>query len=442
MQRDPLFFFLAACVLHGLFALTVATPVDWDPAYYRQVALNLVEGRGAVTQSLLFYGYQPQALPFPADLHWMPLPSRVLVPGLALWEHGDQLVTVLLAATWAPLAWALGRDLGSDGRVAGALALFGGGYLRFLSTPDSMALYGALGGLALLAIARQRWLVLALALGLAALTRGDGLLLAPCLALPLLARRRAWAVPLALVGPVVALAWMVRCESVGGLGWGPSRSLVFQTLDYGDFVLGLDAAPTPPERVAFAGRELLKALRVGLVASAFLLPWPAIWALWRRRRSWTEGLALYAVLMPTAALLLAPGVASSGSVFRSGAALFVGLCALSAVGFEALCRWRDYPRALPVLAFALSSLALGLANAHLAPSQPWTCPPGEAPIFASRPLLCERPALLLAKGMHPRQVRALAERYGASEAWLTPDAGMAWSADREATIELGELLPD
>ena len=432
--------FFAACLLHGLFALTVVTPVDWDPAYYRQVALNVVEGRGAVTQSLLFYGYQPESLPFPADLHWMPLPSRVLVPGLALWTHGDQLVTVLLAAGWAPLAWALGRDLGTDGRMAGALAVFAGGYLRFTSTPDSIALYGVLGGLALLGIARERWLVAALALGLAALTRGDGLLLAPCLALPLLARRRAWAVPLALLGPAVGLAWMARCEAVAEVGWAPSRALVFQTLDYTDFVLGLEGHPSLAERAAFAGRELLKALRVGLVATAMLLPWPALWALRRCRRPWTEGLVLYGLLMPLTALILAPGVAASGSVFRSGAALFVGLCALAAVGLEALCRSRAYPRWLPALAFALASLGLGAANAHLAPSEPWTCPEGAEPVFASRPLLCSRPALLLPRGMEPEQVRALAERYGVEQAWLTPMAGMAWTKDREALIPLDELL--
>ena len=440
VQRTPLFFFLAAAMLHGLFALTIPSPVDWDPAYYRQVALNIAQGRGAVTQSLLFFGYLPQALPFPADLHWMPLPSRVLVPGLALWEHGDQLITVLLAATWAPLAWALSRRLGQDGMLAGALALLGGGYLRFLSTPDSIALYGALGGAVALALAHRRYLLAAAALAAAALTRGDGLLLAPCLALPLILKRKPVGVLLALVGPTVALAWMARCHSVGDPAWASSRELVLQTLSYPDFVLGLPGTPSFRARLVFLVGEIPALLRVGLIGGAFLLPWPALWALRRHRPPWALGLALYAVAFPLAALVLAPGVASSGTIFRSGSALVVGTCALAASGFEALCARRSYPRWLPLLAVASVSLALGLANAWLAPSIPWRCPPGDTAIFATRPLSCERPALLLPVNMPPQQVRELAERYEIEGVWLTPSDGLGWGAEEEREVLVEELL--
>ncbi len=440
VQRTPLFFFLAAAMLHGLFALTIPTPVDWDPAYYRQVALNIAEGRGAVTQSLLFFGYLPQALPFPADLHWMPLPSRVLVPGLALWEHGDQLITVLLAATWAPLAWALSRRLGQDGMLAGALALLGGGYLRFLSTPDSIALYGALGGAVALALAHRSYLLAALALAAAALTRGDGLLLAPCLALPLILKRKPVGLLLALVGPAVALGWMARCQSVGEPGWAASRELIAQTLSYPDFVLGLPGAPSFSERLLHLLGELPALLRVGLVGSAFLLPWPALWALRRHRPPWALGLGLYALVFPLALLLLTPGVASSGSIFRSGSALFIGTCVLAASGFETLCARRDYPRWLPVPAVASVSLALGLANAWLVPSNPWRCPEGDTTIFATRPLSCERPALLLPVNMPQQQLRDLAERYAIEHVWLTPSDGLGWGVEEERELLLEELL--
>lgn len=430
--------FAAAVVVHGLLALTVVTPVDWDPAYYRQVALNIARGDGAVTQSLLFYGYIPEALPFAADLHWMPLPSRVLVPGLMVWEHGDQLVTVLLAATWGPLAWSLGRELGGDGLTAGALAVFGGGYARFLSTPDSIALYGCLAGVALVLLARDRLLTAAVVLSAAALTRGDGVLLGPCLAAPLVLRRNPRALML-LVAPLATwAAWTVRCDIVGGVGWSLSRELMASTLHYPDFVLGIAGAPSVGGRALHAVLELPGTAKVALVASAGLLPWPACWALFRAP-AWARGLAIYAVVMPLAALLLAPAVAESGTVFRSGSALFVGGCALAGVGFDRMCTWRGYPRVLPVLAFAVSSLALAGFNTHLVPSVAMDCPEGVSPVFATRPLLCDRPALLLPAGLPPQRIHELSNRFGIEHAWLTPSDGMAWGAETPMLVPVDTL---
>jgi hypothetical protein len=436
--RIPLMLFAAAVVVHGLLALTVVTPVDWDPAYYRQVGLNIARGDGAVTQSLLFYGYIPEALPFAADLHWMPLPSRVLVPGLMLWDHGDQLVTVLLAAAWAPLAWSLGRELGGDGLTAGSLAVFGGGYARFLSTPDSIALYGCLAGLALVLVARKRLLPAALVLSAAALTRGDGVLLGPCLAVPLLLQRKPQAL-LMLVAPLATwAAWTVRCDIVGGVGWSLSRELVASSLSYPDFVLGVAQSPSVGGRAMHALMELPGVAKVILVGSAGLLPWPAVWAL-LRAPSWMRGLAIYAVLMPLAALLLAPAVAESGTVFRSGSALFVGGCALAGVGFDRLCAWRGYPRVLPVLAFGVSSLALAGLNTQLVPSRSLQCPEGSRPVFATRPLLCDRPALLLPSGMPAERVRELSARFGIEQAWLTPSDGLGWGMDPPQLVGIDTL---
>ena len=151
MPRAPLALFLLGLVVHGAWALTVAQPVDWDPAYYRGVAAAIAAGEGAQVGAIWSLAAPPPALPQPADLHWMPGPSRILVPGLLAWPaRGDQAVSVLTAATWGPLAWALAGAVdrrGAAGLAAGALAVAGGAYARFLSTPDSIArLNGTLTG--------------------------------------------------------------------------------------------------------------------------------------------------------------------------------------------------------------------------------------------------------------------------------------------------------
>ncbi len=76
-----------------------------------------------------------------ADLHWMPLPSRLLVPGLWLWPaHGDAVVTVIVAAVRGPLAAVLAGRLGGARSVlwaAGLLGVLGNGYVRFCPPPTA-----------------------------------------------------------------------------------------------------------------------------------------------------------------------------------------------------------------------------------------------------------------------------------------------------------------
>jgi hypothetical protein len=176
----PLGLALLGLLWHGLWATTVPGPLDWDPAYYRDVAQHILAGEGAVSGAAWQAALTAGPLPVPADLHWMPLPSRVLLPGLALWPaRGDQLTTALLAAAWAPLAWALARALGlrpAAAALAGLWAATGLGWVRFLSTPDVFALYGVIGAVGWLAVLRGATGWAAASAVAAALSRGDGFL--------------------------------------------------------------------------------------------------------------------------------------------------------------------------------------------------------------------------------------------------------------------------
>ncbi len=123
--------YLTAVAFHGAWATSVPQPLDWDPAYYRDVARSIAAGLCAQSGALWYRLGPDLDLPMLADLHWMPLPSRLLVPGLWLWPaHGDAVVTVIVAAAWGPLAAVLAGRLGGARSVqwaAGLLGVLGGG---------------------------------------------------------------------------------------------------------------------------------------------------------------------------------------------------------------------------------------------------------------------------------------------------------------------------
>jgi len=432
---------VSAFVWHLGWSATIPVPVDWDAAYYLDVARNIAEGRGAVSRSIWHLSGPELPLPLPADLHWMPLPSRVLVPGVWLaGATGAAVTTALCAALWVPVAAGLAVGAG-EGRagphvvMAGILAGLAGGYVRFLSTPDSVALYGLLGAGALLAASRGKLWSALLACVLAALCRGDGFLLAACVALPFVLDRR-WlaAGVVAASGPVAALLWYLRCLLLAGPSWLESRSRTADALHIHDLVLGRVSDPTVVDRMLGVGTAVQNALSVAIVVGVLVLPLFALVGAWRlRRRAWVLAAVGYAVLMPVVTGFLAPGVAASGTSFRSGAALFPVACALAAERCVALGRLghvkRGYPEwlipaALLVVVGAGAS-AMGLATAAARPVPAFDCPSLKAaggPVLTGRPLeltaRCDVPTVGLFVGEEAEAVRRRAQAHGARTAWL------------------------
>lgn len=432
-MRRNLTLALLGLLVHSLWALTIAVPVDWDPRYYGAVARHIAAGEGAITAAIWNLTYLPEALPFPADIHWMPLPSRVLVPGVWLWPaHGDQATTVLLAALWAPLAASLARrlyDREDLAWAAGLCAIAGGAYARFLSTPDSIALYGLIGGLSWWAMDRERpWTLVLLAFA-AGLCRGDGALLGLCLAAGWRSGRPLLRLALGAAGLAANGLWLLRNLWRFGDAALAARAAATGALDYTAFARGEVLPPSLAERGAALLTGLPGLALLAALIGVFVLPWPALWGAWRaRERPWVRAAALYGLWMPLALLFGAPAVGGSGSVFRSAAALFPAMCVLAVGGLDALgalgAARRGYPRALVLAlgvgAFCLSSAAVGLRNWQLRPQAPDPCPelatlePGMV-VFAADPLAvesrCGRPAVLLPRGLSPERAAALAARY-------------------------------
>jgi len=434
LTRPPVLCFLAALAWHFYWASTVPSPADWDPAYYLEVARHLAAGDGAVTEAVWNLGWLPPSLRHPADLHWMPLPSRVLVPfvGAATddWPAA-QLCSVVLAACWAPLAWAWARRLDAteaEGWVAGLLAATAAGYTRTITTPDSIALYGLLGGALLLAASRRQAVAVPLAMAVA-LTRGDGFLLglAAALAWPALG---GWRVALAGVGATVA--WYARGYLVAGQGWIDLRARVAESLVLQDVIsLPAPSGVTLGARLGVLGEQAGSVLTVGLIAGMVLIPGFA--AITLARRSADRGLwpiVAYAVVFPPVVYLLAPAMAREGTVYRSDAALFVPACALAAVGASRLTR-RYHPAFLPGLLMAGVLAGSVYAGRLYASATSWHLDdcgyleqvPSGLPVMSYDPIgvaaRCGRPGIIMARG---QGLAELADRYGIDWALVAPPA--------------------
>ncbi len=447
----PLLLLVLGLLLHGLWAWSIPVPVDWDPAYYREVAGNIAAGEGAVTHAGLLWGLAELGLPQAADLHWSPVPSRVLVPGLWLWPaHGDQLTTVILAALWGPLAWVLSRTLRPDqpraALWAGLMAASGLGAARFLSTPDSIAIAGVLGGCIFLALLKERWVLSALLLAIFALCRGEGFLLSGILALVLLFHRK-WgpALLVGCAGPAAWGLWQLRSWHFGGQAWLTLRQQVAVQLDYGAWVRGEPGVALVGERALFVLEALPGAAFAVLLASAiFLIPLallrergqvPAVQSLWL-------GLAL----LPIAVLVLAPAVAASGSVFRSLAVFLPMLAALAGQGLERAASWgaerRGYPKsfvvALALVGVACISVGVGWGTLQAKPSKPVICPEGPGPYLASDPLSlsdrCGVEAHLLPQGVNPEELRIYLDKYPVGGAWLRSGDGLGLNQEQGAAL--------
>jgi hypothetical protein len=424
---------------------------DWDPAYYRHIALRLLDGH-TTTNVVWSYASPPATLEHPIDLHWMPLPSRILLPFLWLWPRfGDHALSMSLGAAWGPMAFTLARWMGADARerwLAGLFGAFGFAWIWQSAWPDAIALSGALGGWLALSLHRGRTIQAALAAAAFALTRGDGFLLAPLLLLSWPDRRGALA---AGAGLAAWASWSARCALVGGPGWSTARSLAANALDRDAFVLGRHAPLGWTERA----QHLLSA-ELGPIAlfMVFVLPLPALLALLpRAREPWLRGLLAYWLLMPPLVHFLVPGLVEGGTAVRSGASLVVLASAGFALGLGAVGRWSSrvrgyHPAFLPTLGLVgwvlFSWVTVPLRSLAAGPL-PAACDvglPNDVPAFSAEPLLtmgrCGRPGALLHKGMSRAELDAAATRYDLRWAIAAPESTSA-AFDRD---ELRAFLVD
>ncbi|MFO1538989.1 MAG: glycosyltransferase family 39 protein, partial [Chloroflexota bacterium] len=404
----PLVLFLVALGIRLATFLAFPEPAYPDALYYANVARNVAAGSGLSVDYIWSFvevgGVLPATgtLPIPANAHWMPLAVLIQVPFLVLLGPGplaSGLPFWLLAAAAAPLTWAIARDAGL-GRLqaacAGLLAAAPGLVLPYLAQPDNFAPYMLLGALALwlcgraLRGDRRAFLAGSAVVGLAFLSRNDGVLLAVPFLVVFLAGRRGhagarrigWGT--AIAGGALCLAivapWLARQLLVfGSLSPSAANGRILWIADYAE----LFSIATPASLSTFLAQGIgpILASRVGglVAAVGILVAGPLLVVLapctaagaWARRRDprflpWAvytltllafSGL-LFAVHVPYGTFLhsVVAGLPHAFVLAIAGIGVLVGAVA------RRRRRW-DAADATRVFTVALTGLALLLAGA-------------------------------------------------------------------------------
>jgi hypothetical protein len=292
-----------AMLVRAIVAARLPFPVPEDTAYYAGVARNLVEGRGLVSDALWSYQTAPLEVPRAAFEVWLPLPSLLAAPlvalaGTANWFRAAQVVSVVVSSIAAALGWRVAADVATELRLppgrartlaagTGLVCAVLGPLVVYGALPDSTALFAALSLAGCLLMSRIRARTPPGGLradrgSLSAGSPGDDRTLAsgPSFAhrraparRPILALRRLVGLfdrRLVALGLVIGLAGLTRSEAVWlGLAWALMAWLWVRPAH------ARDDAETPaqaPERPSRAERLRLIAVPA-VVALLVFAPW-------------------------------------------------------------------------------------------------------------------------------------------------------------------------
>jgi len=202
-RRDGLILFFLALAVRLSAAWLLTGPTYMDTAYYAVGARQLAGGAGFDEPFLWHYLDDPAGLPHPGFLYWMPFPSLLAAP-LATLIPGSffalQLPFAVLSALFPLVAYRLAwkiTDRRRSARLAGVLTIFSGFFFPYWTLPETFTPFAVFGSVALWLVGcetqgagdnrrREGWLAHLLAgllVGLAHLTRADGVLLLPVVAL-------------------------------------------------------------------------------------------------------------------------------------------------------------------------------------------------------------------------------------------------------------------
>lgn len=386
----PIALFLVALGARVLTGTLFPDPAYPDSFYYVNVAHQLAAGHGFQVDFIWNFvetgGSLPATgiLPIPSNAHWMPLASLVQVP--FIWILGatplaSALPFWIASAAVAPVTWWIGLDARLQrwqAAAAGLMVAVPALVDPFLAQPDNFGLYMLLGTLALWACARglrgdrRAFAVGGVLVGLAFLSRNDGLLLGVPFALAFIAdlvrRPRAsrigWTAALLCAAGflIVAAPWLLRQLSVfGSISPSAASGRILWITQYRD----LFSVSTPATLASFldqgigpliASRVLGLVNALGLFATQvlllFLVPFLLLGIWWGRRAlAWRPWFIYAATLFLAAGLLFAVHV-PNGTFLHSAVALIPYSYLLCLVGIggvvAAVARRRagwDAPRA-------------------------------------------------------------------------------------------------
>ncbi len=413
----PLLLFLLALGVRLLTAAVFADPAYPDSFYYVNVAREVAAGHGLSVDYIWNFvevgGRLPATgeLPIPSNAHWMPLAVLVQVP--FIWLLGPTAIASgipfwLCAAAVAPVTWWIARDAGLDRSQAGAagvLAAIPGAVTPYLAQPDNFALFMLLGALSLWACARglrgdrRAFALGGLLVGLAFLSRNDGVLLGVPFALAFLAevvrrpvaRRIGWGAALACAGLflLVAVPWLIRQQlTFDSLSPSAANGRILWITDYRE-LYSIASETTVGSFLGQGLPSLLESRVAGLLSAltifgtmpllAFLVPFTLIGAWLRRRDAAFRPWIAYAItLLASSALLFAVHV-PYGTFLHSAVALVPHAYIAALVGVAGAVDWVarrrpswDPPRARRVFSWmVVAVVAVGSVGASWITLRAW-----------------------------------------------------------------------
>jgi 4-amino-4-deoxy-L-arabinose transferase-like glycosyltransferase len=368
----PLTLFLVALgarIFSGALFLDPAYP---DSFYYVNVARELAGGHGFSIDFIWNFvetgGVLPAVgmLPIPSNAHWMPLASLVQVP--FIWVLGPTALASALpfwlaSAAVAPVTYWVARDAGLpswQAAAAGVMVALPALVDPFLAQPDNFGLFMLLGTLCLWACARglrgdrRAFALGGLLVGLAFLSRNDGVLLGIPFALAFLAdllrqpraSRIGWRAALLCAGGflLVASPWIVRQLDVfGSISPSAASGRILWLTRYED----LYSVSTPATLSTFLAQgigPLVMSRVLGLVNALglfatqplliFLVPFLVLGTWWQRRDLVFRPWMIYAaVLFLSSGLLFAVHV-PNGTFLHSAVALIPYAYILTLLGIS------------------------------------------------------------------------------------------------------------
>lgn len=189
-RRDLLWLALLGLLIQTFWAWRLHHPSYFDAYYYTTNAQRLAEGHGFSEEIIWEYLSDPDSLPTPSFMYWMPLPSLLAAAGYLIsggaWR-GAQIPFWLMAGLLPWLSYAINWQLRQQrwqARLAALFTLCGGYYAAYWNQPTTFALFAWTGGGCLLALGMAwsrntavPWFLAGILAGLSHLTRADGILL-------------------------------------------------------------------------------------------------------------------------------------------------------------------------------------------------------------------------------------------------------------------------
>ena len=382
---DLIWVFLLALAVRLAMALLLTHPGYMDAAYYAAGAVRLAQGGGLSEHFLWNYLDDPVGLPHPGFLYWMPLSSLLASPFASFFPGSFfalqlpfALISALLPLVAYGLAWTTsGRRRGAW--LAALLLLFSGFFFPYWTLPETFAPFALFGSLALWLAGRWmldarcwvldagRWLLVGLLVGLAHLTRADGVLLLPVVVFASLvysqprtthqeasiANHRSRLVvgcwSLVILGYLLVMSpWFFRNISVIGTPLSPAGTKTLWLRTYDDlFCYGCDLSLR--SFLAWGWLDILRskawALGVNMArflaedCLVFLLPFVLVGLYRLRRRLPLVASLVYLLLVYLAHSLAFTFPGPRGGFFHASAPALPFLFTAGAEGLEVAVRW-------------------------------------------------------------------------------------------------------